>query len=181
MSIRRPPATEEALASAAVVALGSNLPGVHGPPPRMLRRALVELGELSTRPVLASSLYRTVPLDCAPGTPEFVNAVALLWPPRELAPEALLAQTRRIEQDFGRRRGAAPNAPRTLDLDLICWGARTVHRKDLQIPHPRFPEREFVLAPLAELCPDWIPPGQTRSVASLLADLPGTGIVAMLE
>ncbi|MYI02937.1 MAG: 2-amino-4-hydroxy-6-hydroxymethyldihydropteridine diphosphokinase, partial [Gammaproteobacteria bacterium] len=75
----------------------------------------------------------------------------------------------------------ARNAPRTLDLDLIAWGERTVRGPTLELPHPRLAEREFVLAPLAELAPDWIPPGQSRSVSSLLESLPNAAEVKVIR
>ena len=173
MNSRRPLTSNRKFDEAAVVAVGSNLPGRFGPPERMVRQALEELHRLSAAPPLCSSLYRTIPRNCAPGTPDFVNAAAMLWPPPELTPESLLVKLLEVEAEFGRRRGDGRNAPRTLDLDLILWGARTVHSPELQLPHPRFVEREFVLAPLAELAPDWTPPGQTSSVSELLGALPG--------
>lgn len=172
MNTQPPAADSREFAEAAIVAVGSNLSGRFGPPRQMARRALAELRRLSVPPPLCSSLYRTKPRDCAPGAPDFVNAAAALWPPPELTPEALLGELLKIEAEFGRRRGKARNAPRTLDLDLIAWGARTVRSAALRLPHPRLAEREFVLAPLAELAPGWIPPGQSRSVASLLEALP---------
>ena len=165
---------------AAIVAVGSNLPGRFGPPQQMAQQALAELRRLSVRQPLCSSLYRTSPRDCAPGTPDFVNAAAALWPPPEISPEALLEELLKIEAEFGRRRGEARNAPRTLDLDLIAWGERTVRGPTLELPHPRLAEREFVLAPLAELAPDWIPPGQSRSVAGLLEALPEAAEVEII-
>ena len=178
----QPPATADRdFGAAAVIALGSNLPGRFGPPEQMVRKALAELRRLSERPPLCSSLYRTTPRDCAPGTPDFINAVAALWPPPELTPETLLTELLRIETKFGRRRGKAPNVPRTLDLDLIAWGARTVRSTSLQLPHPSLTERDFVLAPLAELAPNWIPPGQSRPVSALLKALPESNSVKALS
>ena len=168
----QPPATDSGeFTDTAIIAVGSNLPGRFGPPRQMARQALAELRRLSVRPPLCSSLYRTSPRNCPPGAPDFVNAAAALWPPRELTPETLLGELLKIEAAFGRRRGEARNAPRTLDLDLIAWGARIVRGPTLQLPHPRLAEREFVLAPLAELAPDWIPPGQSCSVSALLKAL----------
>lgn len=66
------------------------------------------------------------------------------------------------------------------DLDLIAWGGRVARGADLQLPHPRLAERDFVLAPLAELAPDWIPPGQSRSVSSLLTALPEAAEVKII-
>lgn len=184
MNSRRPRTSNREFDEAAVVAVGSNLPGRFGPPERMVRQALAELHRLSAAPPLCSSLYRTIPRDCAPGTPDFVNAVAMLWPPPDLTPESLLVKLLEIEAEFGRRRGPGRNTPRTMDLDLILWGERTVHspysQLPLQLPHPRFAEREFVLAPLAEIAPDWIPPGRTRSVSALLKALPDSDSVTPL-
>ena len=172
MSCQPPAAANAEFDDAAIVAIGSNLPGRRGSPEQMVRRALAELRRLSTSKPLCSSLYLTMPRDCAPGAPEFVNAAAALWPAPEMSPIILLRHLLRIEVEFGRQRAAARNAPRTLDLDLILWGARTMHTSELQLPHPRFAKREFVLAPLAELAPNWVPPGQSRTVAELLENLP---------
>ncbi len=154
---------------AAIVSLGSNLPGRFGSPEQLLRRAMTALGRLSETPPRFSSLHPGKPVDCPPGAPDFVNAVAALWPRENMTPRALLAELLGIEAQFDRRRGAVANAPRTLDLDLICWGSRSASCPSLQLPHPRFARRAFVLAPLAELAPDWIPPGQSRTVSLLLA------------
>ena len=178
----QPPATNNGLfAEAAIIAAGSNLPGRFGSPEQMVTRALAELPRLSERPPLCSSLYRTIPRNCPPGAPDFVNAAAALWPSAELTPEALLAELLRIETEFGRHRGATRNAPRTLDLDLIAWGAKTVRGTSLQLPHPSLTERDFVLAPLAELAPNWIPPGQSRPVSALLKALPESNSVKALS
>lgn len=180
MNSLEPSISDAELAEAAIVAVGSNLPGRFGTPEQMVRRALRELRSSGTRPALVSSLYLTLPWDCEPGTPKFVNAAAALWPRSDMAPESLLRELLEIEASFGRRATAGRNRPRTLDLDLICWGNRIVDSPRLRLPHPRFTEREFVLAPLAELAPRWIPPGQARSVVELLAALPGRDTVRML-
>ncbi len=155
--------------SAAIVALGSNLPGRFGSPEQLLRRAMTALGRLSETPPRFSSLYPCKPVDCPPGAPDFVNAVAALWPHEDMTPQALLEELLRIEAQFGRDRDDVANAPRTADLDLICWGSRSESSPSLQLPHPRFAQRAFVLAPLAELAPGWIPPGQSLTVSMLLA------------
>jgi 2-amino-4-hydroxy-6-hydroxymethyldihydropteridine diphosphokinase len=84
-------------------------------------------------------------------------------PPRELL-DALLE----IEARFGRAR-SVPNAPRTLDLDLILYGARVIDEPGLAVPHPRFRERRFVLEPLAEIAGDWIDPITGLSLQTLRA------------
>jgi 2-amino-4-hydroxy-6-hydroxymethyldihydropteridine diphosphokinase len=101
-----------------------------------------------TRLTKASSLYRTAPVDSS--GPDYINAVAevatLLT-----APDLLLA-LQQIEQVAGRER-PYPNAPRTLDLDLLLFGAATVDSPHLTVPHPRMLDRAFVLVPLAEIAP----------------------------
>ncbi len=180
MNCQQSSATDAEFDAAALVALGSNLSGRHGDPAAMVGQAFRELRRISVRPPRCSSLYRAEPVDCAPGTPDFVNAVAALWPLPALTPQSLLEELLQIEAAFGRQRDARRNAPRVLDLDLLCWGDRTVSSAELQLPHPRFCEREFVLAPLAELAPRWIPPGQSGAVSSLLNDLPNRGGVGKI-
>jgi 2-amino-4-hydroxy-6-hydroxymethyldihydropteridine diphosphokinase len=145
------------------VGLGANL----GDAIASVRTALAQLRALpETSFVAASALYRSAPLD-APG-PDFVNAVAELQ--TQLEPEALLVQLQLLEQRFDRQRPYR-HAPRTLDLDLLFYGARRIDGPTLTVPHPRAHQRAFVLAPLAELAPAWrLADG--RSVTVALAGLP---------
>ncbi len=76
-----------------------------------------------------------------------------------------------LEREFGRPAQRARWAPRCLDLDLLLFGERVLASEQLALPHPGLASRRFVLAPLAELAPELVPPGQMRSVAALLADL----------
>ncbi len=179
-NFRRGPAPEAEFDSAAIVAVGSNLAGRHGPPTQMVRRALAELSRLSGRRPLHSSLYSSDPVDCPVGAPDFVNAVAALWPAPTMAPEELLRRLLALETELGGRRAGGGNAPRKLDLDLIAWGDRVSRGPELRLPHPRFAGRRFVLAPLAELAPDWIPPGYAQTVRQLLHALPNGPSVAIL-
>jgi 2-amino-4-hydroxy-6-hydroxymethyldihydropteridine diphosphokinase len=145
----------------AFIGLGANL----GEPEKQLRRALQALGEIQgTRLVRASSLYRSAPVGYA-AQPEFVNAVAEIL--TLLEPASLLGELLAIEKRFGRERSFR-NAPRSLDLDLLLYGERTVSEQNLAVPHPRMHERAFVLAPLAEIAPDIAVPGRGRA-ADLLA------------
>ena len=84
--------------------------------------------------------------------PWYVNGVAAVE--TALAPPALLAALLAVEARFGRRRGA-PNAARTLDLDLLDYDGTQCVSERLALPHPRLHERRFVLAPLAEIAPRW--------------------------
>ena len=71
-----------------------------------------------------------------------------------------------IEAAAGRERPFV-NAPRTLDLDLILYGDFVIDEPGLQVPHPRFRDRLFVLAPLAEVAGDWIDPVSGLTVEQL--------------
>jgi 2-amino-4-hydroxy-6-hydroxymethyldihydropteridine diphosphokinase len=88
----------------------------------------------------------------------------------ELAPDALLTALQGIEAERERER-PYPNAPRTLDLDLILYGDRVSSRSDLTVPHPRFRERSFVLGPLSEVAPDLVDPVSGLTIATLLTRL----------
>ena len=100
--------------------------------------------------------------------PRFLNAAAVgdtAFSPRALL-EALLA----VERACGRERPFA-GAPRTVDLDLILYGDAIISEPGLVVPHPRFRERRFVLAPLAEIAPEWIDPVTRLTVGTLLERL----------
>jgi 2-amino-4-hydroxy-6-hydroxymethyldihydropteridine diphosphokinase len=146
-----------------VVALGSNL----GDPAANLRAAGDELAALSTRPLLRSSFWRTAPVDCPPGSPDFVNAVVAWEAAPEETPESLLASLQAIEHKLGRQRKGVINEARSLDLDLIMFG-----REERRTPEPRAHTRRFVLEPLAEILPDCRAPGWPASARELLSQLP---------
>ena len=136
----------------AFIGLGSN----QRDPRAQLERAFTELDELPhTRLVKRSSLYRTAPVGYA-DQPDFLNAVAQLE--TGIAAERLLGELQAIEERHGRER-PFPNAPRTLDLDLLLYGELQLKGENLVIPHPRMHERAFVLEPLAEIAPAALVPG----------------------
>ena len=151
----------------AYIALGSNL----GDSARILGDALARLQGFSDQPLRASSVWRTEPVDCPPGSPPFLNAVAMLVPRDGETPETLLEKLQSLERELGRAPKKILNEPRPLDLDLIAFGAETRSTGGLILPHPRAHQRRFVLQPLAEIAPDLVLPGQTRTVRSLLAEL----------
>lgn len=141
----------------AYVGIGANL----GDPVAQVLAAIEALAALpGTTLAAASSLYRTAPVG-APDQPDYVNAVAAL--DTHLDPHELLDALQRIEQVAGRDR-PFPNAPRTLDLDLLTYAAQHLADDRLTLPHPRMHERAFVLAPLVEICPDAGIPGLGRAV-----------------
>ena len=122
--------------------------------------------------VLASSIYETAPVDCAPGTPPFLNAVMEIG--YSGAGQDLLGELRHLESVAGRPNDHERNASRTLDLDLLYFGGLAFAQPGLQLPHPRLHERRFVLEPLAEIRPALILPNQSITVAELLRRLPET-------
>jgi 2-amino-4-hydroxy-6-hydroxymethyldihydropteridine diphosphokinase len=131
------------------VGLGSNL----GASAETILRAVEALDRLPSSAVRArSQLYRSAPVGAS--GPDYVNAVVAL-DTRLTAPD-LLEELLRVELDFGRVR-PYPNAPRTLDLDLLLYGHAHVQSSRLVVPHPRMHLRAFVLRPLAELAPDRVP------------------------
>lgn len=160
----------------AIVALGSNL----GDSRRIILDALARLQTFSDRSILKSSLWQTSPVNCPPGSPMFVNAIAGLEPRKEETPESLFGKLRSLEVEFGRQARKVPNEPRPLDLDLIAFGSETRDTPELVLPHPRAHQRRFVLQPLSEIAPDLVLPGQRQPVAQLLAGLAGDEAVTRL-
>jgi 2-amino-4-hydroxy-6-hydroxymethyldihydropteridine diphosphokinase len=159
--------------STAYVGLGSNLQQ----PLHQLLKAFDALSALPrTRMLARSSLYRSAPVGKT-DQPDFVNAVAALR--TGLAPGELLQALLRLEAQQGRVR-SEPNAPRTLDLDLLLFDAQIIHQPGLDVPHPRMHERAFVLMPLAELDPQLIIPGR-GAVAELLARVAGQDVTRIDE
>jgi 2-amino-4-hydroxy-6-hydroxymethyldihydropteridine diphosphokinase len=109
--------------------------------------------------------------------PDFVNAVAQIE--TALSPRELLDELLQIEYRAGRVRDF-PNAPRTLDLDLLLYGETVCDEPALTIPHPRMHERAFVLVPLAEIAPQIEVP-RRGPVADLLARVDTAGITKIKE
>lgn len=136
-----------ALPHRAYVALGANL----GETVEHLRAAVAALDALpDTRVVARSSLYRSAPVGLL-DQPDFINAVVAV--DTALAPLPLLRTLLDIENRHGRVR-SVPNAPRTLDLDLLLHDNTQMNSPALILPHPRMHERAFVLLPLLEIAPD---------------------------
>lgn len=151
----------------AYLGLGSNL----GDRLRYLRdgRALLA----ARYPVIirrSSPLYETAAVGGPPDSPAFFNAVIEIetnLPPRQLLTAALA-----IEAELGRIRPEGEDCPpRTLDIDLLLYGGLITADEELTLPHPRFHQRAFVLAPLRDLAPELIPTGFTQNIAQLAAPL----------
>jgi len=115
-----------------------------------------------------SSFLETAPVGVPEPQPPFLNGAVV--GETTLAPEALLDELMALERERRRERAGVP-APRTLDLDLILYGDLILDTPALTVPHPRFAERAFVLAPLEEIAPRMIDPRTGKSIAQLLAEV----------
>jgi 2-amino-4-hydroxy-6-hydroxymethyldihydropteridine diphosphokinase len=150
-----------------LIALGANLPSAAGLPVETLNAALARLEVLGVKILRRSSFYET-PAWPDPSDPPFINAVAAVE--TALQPVELLTLLHGVETEFGRLR-SAPNAPRTLDIDLIDYAGQVL-TQDVTLPHPRAAQRGFVLVPLAEIAPGWRHPMSGQGIDTLLAALP---------
>jgi 2-amino-4-hydroxy-6-hydroxymethyldihydropteridine diphosphokinase len=140
-----------------LIAFGSNLGDRLG----FMQSAIDEL-QKKVRWERASRVYETAPMYIE-DQPRFLNAAAIGQ--TDLGPFALLDFLKETEATIGRS-PAGRNAPRVIDLDLVAYGNLQIHssrrERTLILPHPRTPERRFVLAPLADIAPDMNLPGLGR-------------------
>jgi len=153
-----------ARAKRVAIALGSNL----GDRRAALAFATTRLSALLTGLTISDAIESEPEGQGLEDQPLYLNAVAV--GETSLAARELLEALLLIEHDYGRER-PYPGAPRTLDLDLILLGDDTVEEPGLQVPHPRFRDRFFVLGPLAEIAPDMVDPVSTLRVSELLRRL----------
>jgi len=144
------------------IALGSNLGDRRAHLGHACARLAATLADFR-----CSSYLETAPVGVG-AQPLFLNAAAVGT--TALEPRALLETLLAIERERGRER-PAPGAARTLDLDLVLFGDRTVDEEGLKVPHPRFRERRFVVAPLAEIAPDLVDPVTGKTVGEILRAL----------
>jgi 2-amino-4-hydroxy-6-hydroxymethyldihydropteridine diphosphokinase len=148
------------------LSLGSNLGDREG----YLRSAAASLHALPrTSAVRLSSVYETAPVGLT-DQPAFLNMVVELR--TRLTARELLRACQKIESELGRTRDLRWG-PRTIDLDILLYGDLTCAEDDLQVPHPRMLEREFVLVPLAEIAPNLILPDGHSAATSISPVHPG--------
>jgi 2-amino-4-hydroxy-6-hydroxymethyldihydropteridine diphosphokinase len=148
--------------------LGANL----GDREASLRTALNHLDAPDFRLRRVSSFYETEPIGFLE-QPWFLNLAAEFE--TDLLPEQILHRMQKVERDMGRTRTIA-NGPRTIDIDILLYGDFAMKTEELEIPHPRYRERRFTLAPLAELNPDLTDPVTGRTMNEMLAGLSGQTI-----
>jgi 2-amino-4-hydroxy-6-hydroxymethyldihydropteridine diphosphokinase len=133
-----------------------------------LEKAAAFIEERCGKILRRSGLYETAAWGIE-NQPDFLNQVLELK--TELSPEELLKSLLAIEQEMGRIR-AEKFGPRTIDLDILLYGAQIVQAPMLEIPHPRIAERRFVLEPLAELIGDRSYPGTGMRIQEMLRQCP---------
>lgn len=138
----------------------------------MLQAAIDRLQSRELRVLRVSSVYETEPQGRR-NQRWFLNLV--VEAETDLFPRQLLGRIARIEQQLGRRRMLA-NGPRTIDIDILFYGSFVIDTPELKIPHPRFAERRFVLAPMVELAPDLRDPVSRRTMRELLPSTAGQGL-----
>ena len=126
-----------------------------------------------------SAVYETEPVDVADAysSMKFLNAVLVLE--SSLSSQEWLVVLKKVELDLLRVRTGDRNAPRTIDIDILFSGDEIVDSDLLQIPHPRWSERRFVVEPLADVRPDLILPGADVSVKTILDQLPASDEVRL--
>jgi 2-amino-4-hydroxy-6-hydroxymethyldihydropteridine diphosphokinase len=157
-----------------LIALGANLPSTAGKPADTLNAALAAFALWSITIEKRSGFYRSSAWP-DPSDPPFINAVTAVR--TNLSPASLLAALHAVESSFGRKRGE-PNAPRSLDLDILDYDGR-IERGPPVLPHPRMETRGFVLFPLRDVAPDWRHPVSGCSISDLIARLPPSDIVRL--
>lgn len=151
-----------------LIGLGANLHSRYGAPEVTLKACVSSFEKYDIDVVVCSSIWKSAPVP-ASDQPWYRNAVCRVK--TRLTPQELLRTIGHIEYDFGRERTDI-NAPRTLDLDILCYDDLRVNQDDLVLPHPRMHERAFVLLPLAEIAPNWVHPVLNKTAAQLLETIP---------
>lgn len=135
----------------AFIGLGSNLSSHIGAPKDNVLEAVELLKKLSDEPVEVSSLLSSKPLDCPPGSPDFINAVLALLPRQNETALEFLQHLQQIETSIGRTRSGIKNEARIIDLDLLIYRNEVYVTEELMLPHPEILFRNFVMEPLQEI------------------------------
>ncbi|MEY4604456.1 MAG: hypothetical protein RIT43_1748 [Bacteroidota bacterium] len=155
---------------AVYLSLGSNL----GNRKQFLENAIELLAQKGFSIVSVSSVYQT-PAIGIEGAPDFLNCCVKAN--THLNPNELIRTIHEIELHLGRIRRENETTSRTIDIDLIFYGNTILHQPDLQVPHPRYHERKFVLLPLIDLDDGLIDPAQGIPVNYFLKNCPDKSTV----
>jgi 2-amino-4-hydroxy-6-hydroxymethyldihydropteridine diphosphokinase len=145
-----------------VIAIGSNRRGRHGSPADEVRAAIAALDGVVT----TSDVVETAPL--GPALRRFANAVVVIE--TDLLPPDMLGGLKRIEAEFGRRRGQRWS-DRVIDLDIVLWSGGAWSSNGLTVPHREFRNRQFVLGPMLQVAPGWRDPVTGLTVRHLAVRL----------
>ena len=149
--------------SIAYIGFGANL----GDPEDAFYKALEKISALeSVTLTKVSSLYKTAPVGLTDAGPEFLNAVFEVL--TDMAPYELMRNLRKIERSLGKNRCHKSDRSRKIDLDLLLFNDESFASNGLEVPHPRMDNRGFVLAPLAEIAPDFTHPRQKLTLKKML-------------
>lgn len=153
----------------AAIGMGSNL-GDRLAHLQSAWEALVKINGVT--PLARSAIYETAPVDVPAEFKHlsFLNAVAIFDVTLDV--ETWSRHVHAIEDAMQRIRTGVRNAPRSIDLDLLFFGDCTMSQPHLMLPHPQCTNRRFVCQPLAELRPNWVPPGNTEPISKILQQLP---------
>ena len=141
------------------LSLGSNL----GDRKKNLAKALLLLEDAGVECVKVSSVYETQPKDFS-AQPWFLNQVLIVA--SKLKPRSFLTLIKRIEKEMGRKPQVSPG-PRLIDIDILMAEEMIIRSKELQIPHPRLDERNFVLIPFREVAPNTVHPVLNKTIQEL--------------
>ena len=156
---------QKPLAADVAIMLGGNL----GEPEKFFDSAVAGFSGGGLQITGRSAIYRSAPVDCVPGTPDFSDqALTGRW---SGTPEELLALCQKLERAAGRPEKHSSCESRTLDCDIIIFGDKVSNSPLLTLPHPRAKQRRFVLEPLSEIAPDWRFPDSGTTVLQELEAL----------
>lgn len=147
-----------------------------------LREATKRVAALpDTRLLAKAPIYETQPVDVQPEYEhlEYLNTVIIIATSMDLP--ALSAAIHQIEADMGRVRGADRNAPRPIDIDILYADGIAQADGILDLPHPRWAQRRFVVQPLADVRPNLRLPGEPRTITEVLRDLPTSRNVTLFR
>lgn len=180
-----------------LVALGANLPSERENLHEALRSALISINNNRDISICSISRFWHTPAEPIGSGPNYVNAATTIL--TSLSAETVLQRLHDLEADFGRDRSTGRWSSRVLDLDLLAWDDRIAPDEDglrrwinlprdkqltdapetLILPHPRMQDRGFVLAPLAEIAPNWRHPLTGKAVVEMLQELGSAGLAGM--